>query len=239
MVRKSSLSLPPMERRKVILWAAASAMASTGCSSSRLPPPPKRNEITERAQVFDLVDVEAFVPGVFFDLRYKTRNNVLGRPLYPENMPCLLKRETALKLRRVRELVARRGFTLKIWDGWRPPEVQALFHDELGHTGLFLDPQIMWSRHCTGTAVDLTLVTERGRYVAMPTDFDEGGNRARYDGSEATVAQRQNLAILQHAMHDVGFLLIDTEWWHFDDGDFAFNQPRVVSAKDLGLILPM
>ncbi len=239
MGHKSSLSLPLMERRKVILWAGSAVLASAGCTPSRLPPPPKRNEIAERAQVFDLVDVERFVPGLFYDLRYKTSNNVMGRPLYPANMPCLLKRETAMRLKRAREIVARRGFSLKIWDGWRPPEVQALFYEQLGHTGLFLDPLIMWSRHCTGTAVDVTLVTEKGRHVAMPTDFDEAGSRARYDGKEANLAQRKNLATLQHAMHDVGFLLIDTEWWHFDDGDFAFNQPRVVSAKDLGLVLPI
>lgn len=239
MVRKSSLSLPQMERRKVILWAASAAVAFSGCASQRLPPPPKRNEIAERAQVFDLVDLEAFAPELFFDLRYKTRDNVLGRPLYPANMPCLLKRETAMKVKRVHALVAQRGFSLKIWDGWRPPEVQALFHDQLGHTGLFLDPLVMWSRHCTGTAVDLTLVTEKGRYVEMPTDFDEAGSRARYDGMQASRTARQNLATLQHAMHDVGFLLIDTEWWHFDDADYAFNQPRVVSAKDLGLVLPI
>jgi zinc D-Ala-D-Ala dipeptidase len=176
---------------------------------------------------------------LIYDLRYQTKNNVLGRPLYPDNMPCLLKTETAMKLRRAAELVARRGFSLKIWDGWRPPEVQALFHDQLGHTGLFLDPMVMWSRHCTGTAVDLTLVTDRGRAVEMPTDFDEAGSRARFDAGESSLRAKANLAVLQHAMHDVGFLLIDSEWWHFDDGDYAFNQPRVVSAKDLGLVLPL
>lgn len=234
---ESSLSMQAMERGKVIL-SLAGVLLLAGCSSSAHLTTSERNEIAERAAVFDLVDVREAVPGIEVDLRYKDSRNVLGQRLYPHNMPCLVKSGTAAKLRQVMNLLSQRGYRLKIWDGWRPPEVQALFHDRLGHTGLFLDPKIMWSRHCTGTAVDVTLVTMKGRPVEMPTDHDEEGDHARYEALNAPKHVKRNLATLQHAMHQAGFLLIDTEWWHFDDGEYAYNQPRVVSARDLGLMLP-
>lgn len=234
---ESSLSMRAMERGKVIL-SVAGALLLAGCSTNHHLTVVEQNEIAEKAAVFDLVDVRSSVPGIEVDLRYKDSRNVLNRRLYPQNMPCLVKSGTAAKLRQVMTLVGQRGFRLKIWDGWRPPEVQALFYDKMGHTGLFLDPKIMWSRHCTGTAVDVTLVTMKGKEVEMPTDHDEAGPHARYEALDASREARRNLAILQHSMHQAGFLLIDTEWWHFDDGEFAFNQPRVVSARDLGLTLP-
>ncbi len=195
-------------------------------------------DVANRAAVFDLVDVRQALPEVEVDLRYQDRHNVLGRQLYPDDMPCLLKLGTAQKLRKVIAAVAQQGYRLKIWDGWRPPEVQALFYEKLGNTGMFLDPKIMWSRHCTGTAVDITLVKKNGGDVEMPTDHDVEGTRARFEGLGCSVEVKRHLATLQHAMCNAGFLLIDTEWWHFDDGEYAFAQPRVVTAKDLGLTLP-
>lgn len=233
---KSSLSLTPMESGKVI-YLLMTVLVCGGCASgdrSEYTP----GEISKRAADFGLVDVRQVAPEVFVDLRYRSSRNVLGQRLYPADMPCLLKRDTARKLRTAAEFVARYGYALKVWDGWRPPEVQALFHDKLGHTGMFLDPKLMWSRHCTGTAVDITLVTTRGKEVDMPTDHDVEGERAHHDAKGASPDVLHRLAILQNAMSKAGFLLIDIEWWHFDDGEYAFRQPRVVSATDLGLTLP-
>ena len=233
---KSSLSLRRMESGKMINLLLAVFLIA-GCASGQRSNV-KPHEIAKRAGDFDLVDVQAVVPGVYVDLRYRTSDNVLKRSLYPSDMPCLLKRSTALKLRKAAEFAAGYGYALKIWDGWRPPEVQALFYDKLGHTGMFLDPKLMWSRHCTGTAVDITLVSPGGKDLDMPTDHDEEGEMARYDAKGAAPDVLHRLAILQNAMAKAGFLLIDIEWWHFDDGEFVYNQPRVVSAGDLGLTLP-
>jgi D-alanyl-D-alanine dipeptidase len=77
----------------------------------------------------------------------------------------------------------------------------------------------MWSRHCTGTAVDLTLVRLSGNDVDMPTDFDAQGVKARYDAVDSPPEVIKRLSILQNAMVKAGFTMIDTEWWHFDHGD--------------------
>ena len=45
--------------------------------------------------------------------------------------------------------------------------------------------------------------------------------------------------MLQMAMLDAGFTILDNEWWHFDDGQYnARPVPPVVYATDLGIVLP-
>jgi zinc D-Ala-D-Ala dipeptidase len=233
---ESSLSLRLMESGKVIFGLLV-ALGLSACASVELEQP-KTSAVLAAAAAHDLVDVRSIAPDILVDLRYKTSRNVLGRPVYPSQMPCLLKRGTAQKLAKAQELLRKKGLGLKIWDGWRPPEVQSLFYDKHGHTGMFMDPKVMWSRHCTGTSVDVTLVNAKGRELKMPTDHDAEGTGARFDALDAPREVRKNVSMLQNAMFSAGFLLIDIEWWHFDDKEFVFHQPRVVSASDLGLVLP-
>ncbi len=184
-----------------------------------------------------LTDVRAFIPDIAVDLRYATSANIAGRALYPSDMPCLLKTSTAVKLRKAQALLRKKRLGLRIWDAWRPPEVQVLLAEKEGNTGLFLDPKSAWSRHCSGTAVDVTLIDRQGVEQRMPTYHDEGGERAcyRYKGDDRTV--RRNLSLLQHAMSDAGFTILDTEWWHFDDADTFTQSPPapVVFGHEVGI----
>ena len=100
-----------------------------------------------------------------------------------------------------------------------------------------------WSRHCSGTAVDVTLVDANGRELAMPTGFDEGGPDSYYTAGTVSAEKRERRAILQMAMTSAGFSILNTEWWHFDDAtyDSGGSQPvpPVVYAKSIGLKLPV
>ena len=112
----------------------------------------------ELAKRFDFVDVRAEIPGIAIDLRYATAYNVARHAIYPSRMPCLLRRETAQKLKKAQTLLHVQGYGLRIWDAYRPPEAQETLHQHGGSTGMFLSPKAGWSRHCGGIAVDLTLV---------------------------------------------------------------------------------
>jgi D-alanyl-D-alanine dipeptidase len=52
-----------------------------------------------KAREHGLVDVRQAIPGISVDLRYATRHNVTGRPLYPRDMPCLLRPSTLDRLK--------------------------------------------------------------------------------------------------------------------------------------------
>lgn len=188
-----------------------------------------------------LVDVTSVVPGIQHDLRYRRAQNITGQRVYPESMPCLLHHTTAAKLRVAQEILQRQGYGLKVWDAWRPPESHTALHDHGGYTGMFTPPELMWSRHCSGTAVDVTLVDANGRELSMPTGFDEGGPDSYYT-ADAPKEKRERRAILQMAMTSAGFSILNTEWWHFDDATYdsggRLPVPPVVYARDIGLNLP-
>ncbi len=197
------------------------------------------NPSTALAEQYGLVDVRTFLPDVSVDLRYATRQNITHQPLYPPNMPCLLRRSTALKLRKAQELLRPQGYAIRIWDAWRPPEVQRELMSKGGGTGMFLDPRVGWSRHCSGVAVDLTLIDLEGHEQRMPSAHDENSDRAYYQYSGSDPVVRHNVAVLQHTMKSLGFTTIDLEWWHFDDaGSWSRPKPEVW-ARDIGLRLPV
>ncbi|MBL9179808.1 MAG: M15 family metallopeptidase [Verrucomicrobiaceae bacterium] len=190
----------------------------------------------ERARSHDLVDVRAFIPGISIDLRYTTAENVTGRPLYPRHMPCLLRRETAMKLKEAHELLRAQGYGIRVWDAYRPPEAQEKLHAAGASTHMFLSPETMgWSRHCGGIAVDVTLVDGNQQEQRMPTGFDAGlrNASARYQGGDSVVAR--NLQLLQRAMLRAGFAQVRAEWWHFDDGDFVDNPQPVIFGHQLAI----
>lgn len=225
------------QRLRLILLLAPAFMG-LACTQSR--PGSGLNpsaQVMKQAQKRSLMDVREAVPGIVIDMKYGTTDNVTARPIYPARMPCLLRTETAAKLKKAQELLRAQGYGLCIWDAYRPPEAQEVLHKAAGSTGMYLSPNSGWSRHCGGIAVDLTLVDAKGRLQRMPTGFDQDFAHAgiHYQGSDPLV--RQNLQILNAAMKEAGFTQLESEWWHFDDADYITDPQPVVFAQKLGLPL--
>ena len=164
----------------------------------------------------ELVDLRLVDPTIVIELRYATTRNIMGRPLYPPDMPALVRPSVAAKLIKAQSELQPRGYRLKIWDAYRPKAA----HDQLWqlypnrkYVGNPTDG--VGSLHTWGVAVDATLVDEKGRDVQMPTDFDEFTPAAmlHYTGRDPFV--KGHLVTLQRAMARAGFLGMRTEWWHF------------------------
>jgi len=189
-----------------------------------------------RAGRYGFADVRQIDPTIVVDLRYATRQNVVGKNIYPWNMPCLVQESTAHRLSRAQAILKAQGYGLKIWDAYRPPQSHLALWNAFPDENYVVAPKNGWSRHCLGMAVDVTLVDEDGREMKMPTGFDDFSRSASatYIGSDATI--RRNLDRLQDAMRRSGFRTIASEWWHFEDS-YA-NGNRLVSAKNLGITLP-
>lgn len=219
----------------VLLLAACGSRPGAGTARGDL-----GNEwLLQRAAERGLVEVRQVIPDIVVDLRYADGDNVTGRPLYPKDMPCLLRRETAEKLRRAQEKLKARGFQLCVWDAWRPPEAQLRLLREAENPELFKDPEKEgWSGHCAGCSVDVTLLDKKGRPCEMPTWHDETAEHTgyHYRGDSRKIAR--NLYELQQAMHESGLLLLASEWWHFDDSEVRVRSLPVVTAWELGLPLP-
>lgn len=184
----------------------------------------------------NLVDIREIDPTIVVDLRYATSNNITGRALYPANMPCLVHKATARRLRRAQSHLQKRGYGLKIWDAYRPPSVQRKLFEAAPRGGWVAEPVKAWSHHNFGTAVDVTLVDSKGREQSMPTAFDDLSPKASftYRGGDPRIAE--NLELLQEAMKEAGFEVVLDEWWHFYD---TWTQDsELVYAPELGIELP-
>ncbi|MFZ5965642.1 MAG: M15 family metallopeptidase [Bacillota bacterium] len=151
-------------------------------------------------------------------LRYATADNFLKKPVYPVHL-CLLRYDTAIKLKTANEEFKKNGYHIKIWDGYRPLDVQQIFWDALPDSRFMANPK-RGSRHNRGGAVDVTLVDENGKELEMPTGFDDFTERASrlFTGNPRHV--QENVDYLTNIMIKSGFTTIDSEWWHFDDRDW-------------------
>lgn len=122
------------------------------------------------------VDLHDVAPTIVIEMRYRTTHNFLGRrvPGYREST-CILTRQAAEALARVQAQVTQTGYTLKVYDCYRPQRsvdafvawakdlddtrMRAEFYPRVRKSRLFKDGYIAErSGHSRGSTVDLTLV---------------------------------------------------------------------------------
>jgi len=161
-----------------------------------------------------LVDAAPLVPGLLVHLAYAGPENVVGRPLYPKDMRCLLRKSVAERLAAAARSLRAQGFRLLAWDCWRGQVAQRALWKAHPHPGAVADPS-RGSLHQRGVAVDVTLADLAGIPVEMPTRFDEFGPRAAADAPLPDGPARAHREALRAAMHSAGFRVNPAEWWHF------------------------
>ena len=102
--------------------------------------------------------------------------------------------------------------------------------------------------HCSGSAVDLTIISENGP-LDMGTEFDDATELAGTDYfvqdpvADSTISEkrwleiRANRKLLTKIMLEVGFTGFSEEWWHFDFGNWRWAS---ITGKDeiYGLVEP-
>lgn len=167
-----------------------------------------------------LVAVAAVDDTIVIDLRYATVDNFTGRQVYPHAV-CLLRAPTAAKLAAANAELKTYGYRIKIWDAYRPPDVQRAFWQLVPDERYVAHPD-KGSRHTRGGAVDVTLVDASGTELVMPSAFDDFSPRASRHSQAMSAEAARNLAILTQVMLRHGFTAIDSEWWHFEDNDTSF-----------------
>lgn len=161
-----------------------------------------------------LVDAAPVVPGLLVRLAYAGPHNVAGRPLYPRDMLCLLRRSVAERLAQAARSLRAQGFRLIAYDCWRGPQAQRALWKAHPHPGSVADPS-RGSLHQRGVAVDVALADLAGGPVQMPTGFDDFGPQAAADAPLPEGPAKAHREALRAAMHAAGFRVNPAEWWHF------------------------
>lgn len=192
-------------RPTVLLTSGAIALLTVGCAS-------QPRVIT--AQGTRLVNLAEADPTLVIDCRYATTDNFVGVRMYPRN-ELWLERGAATKLMKAQAALRRQGLGLKIYDGYRPLEIQRRLWEVMPDPRYVANPK-NGSRHNRGCAVDLTLVDADGEELAMPTEFDNFTERAHHDYDALPHEIIQNRTLLRETMAAAGFKALQTEWWHYD-----------------------
>lgn len=117
---------------------------------------------------------------ILSDIRYATAHNFVGRPVTGYLRPrCLLTRQAADALHRVQQSALARGYSLKVYDCYRPQQavddfvrwsgdadqrMKGEFYPEVDKSALFDDGYIGGpTAHSRGSTLDLTLVAMPAR----------------------------------------------------------------------------
>ena len=162
-----------------------------------------------------LVDLQALIPDAVLDIRYATKDNLSGRPLYP--FPAAFLRSSAAnRLAAAAVDLRSKGLRLVIYDAYRPLSVQKALWAAKPDARWVADPA-KGSSHNRAGAVDLGLADAAGRALPMPSGFDEFGPRARHGAAGVPPAARRNAETLKAALEAAGFESLADEWWHYRD----------------------
>ncbi len=196
----------------------------------------------------ELVCVTDYIPDLYVELRYAGTDNFTGRRIY-DFSDAWLRYGTVKKLHLVQSALREQGFSLKIWDAFRPGAAQFKLWEACPDARYVADPYSGHSTHSSGSTLDLTIVAQDGTPLPMPTDFDEFSLLADRDYGDVPAEAARSAQILEDAMTAAGFVPYAGEWWHFSDADaypyedlenlpFPLNR-QTIFEPDCELFLPL
>lgn len=167
----------------------------------------------------ELVDLSVIFPSLHIDLKYATADNITGAPIYREAR-CLLHTEAVTALAKSISIAQLAGLSLVVYDAYRPQQAQAILWNACPDPQYVVDVAI-GSNHSRGTAIDVTLMDDRGHLLDMGAGFDEMHDRSHAWHPSVPPAAQRNRLLLNAIMFGGGFVGINSEWWHFELPDAA------------------
>ncbi|MEE1751508.1 M15 family metallopeptidase [Streptomyces sp. SP18CS02] len=162
--------------RALVATATAGLLAVTAAApAAQAGPEPRAPE--------EFVSLRSVDPTIIQEMRYTTAHNFIGEPVDGYRQPlCILTRPAARALHRAQTRLLRQGYSLKVYDCYRPQRavdhfvrwakdlrderMKKEFYPRVDKSRLFADGYIAEkSGHSRGSTVDLTIV----RLPAAPT----------------------------------------------------------------------
>lgn len=163
-----------------------------------------------------MVNVSDWIPSIFIELKYATSDNFTGQVIY-DFSSAYLRYGTVEKLINIQKRLNQQGYSLKIYDAFRPVAAQFKLWEAVPDSNFVANPNTGYSTHSKGNTVDITLVTIDGEPLEMPTPFDTFSDLADRDYRDVSDEAEKNAMILENAMVDGGFYTYSREWWHYYD----------------------
>ena len=160
------------------------------------------------------INIRALSNDFVLDLKYATEDNFLKQKVY-DCPDCYLRKNTALALMKANQELITKGFRIKLFDCYRPLDVQKKMWQILPGTNYVANPK-KGSKHNRGAAVDLTLVDSNGNELDMGTKFDFFGKEAHHTYTKHSKEVLANRKLLKETLVKYNFKSIYNEWWHYE-----------------------
>jgi len=182
----------------------------------------------------DFVYVEEIIPNIKVELRYITTNNFIGKPIkgYLANK-LILTKKAADALKKVQDELETYGFSLKVFDAYRPQRAvnhfmrwakdlndtlnKQEYYPDVKKQHLFKEGYIAArSGHSRGSTLDITIIDKVTNVdLDMGSSYDFFGTESWVNYEDITKNQKANRQLLQTVMIKHGFNNYPKEWWHF------------------------
>lgn len=160
---------------------------------------------------------------MYKDIVYAHQNNFVGKAVYPKDMPIIINNDIWDKLIKINNLLKNYNLCIKIYDAYRPIEIQRLFWDFFyeihGYNDetLVANPDKYGTHNITINAVDIFVVELDGGTVELPCEFDDFSIRASVSYDECSDDAKRNRDLLINIAKENGLIVNNDEWWHFYD----------------------
>lgn len=178
-------------------------------------------------------DFKQAAPKALMDIRYYGNDNFVGKKIRGYNAAkCVLTDKAATALAQAQKEAQKRGFSLKVFDCYRPQKAvdhfvewaknlydiknKEVFYPNVDKKDLFKKGYIAQkSGHSRGSTVDLTLTSSDGEELDMGSVFDFFDPLSHTANPEVSKEAFQNRMLLKEIMEKAGFVNYAKEWWHY------------------------
>lgn len=171
----------------------------------------------------EFTNVKNLDKSIIVDLKYNTKSNFTGKRIYNFNQ-AILRKSSAEKLAKANAILKKKGYTIKIWDAYRPYAAQETLWKAYPNSKFVAKPDPTNIRgHQLGATIDMTICfLKNGKEVPMQSKFDEFSSKA-YRNYKRNSEQEKYYKIMDKAMKEAGFVGYDKEWWEYRDTKQNFS----------------
>jgi D-alanyl-D-alanine dipeptidase len=198
----------------------------------------EKNNLKKISPDLAKIDKDFDYNNLIIETPYSNSQNFCHEPLYGNygnNNFIYLHKDAYQALSNALSLAKKHNLKIKIWDGYRPFEVQAFMaekHPDFVERGFVSHPLEGVATHVRGIAVDLTLVDSQNQELEMGSGFDEMSEKSHHDSKNISKLAIKNRDILIEIMQKSGFQKYHEEWWHYhlpildiqSDGSYRINK---------------
>lgn len=160
------------------------------------------------------VNLKEYSTDFVYDMKYATEDNFLKAKVY-DCAECYLRLKTVQALISANKVFMKKGFQIKIFDCYRPLDIQKRMWKIVSNPEYVADPA-KGSIHNRGGAVDITLVDKTGKELDMGTRFDFFGIEASHSFKKLSQKVKNNRMLLKKNMTQNNFNALNSEWWHYN-----------------------